>query len=316
MTPSAISLGDISVGEVVPIQVTVTTSGDLTGLAEGLQGPDLKINTTSTTCTSTLPAGTSCVIAAYFTANTAGSPVSDSIVVSQGGVVKAVPVTANVLAPAKLAVTPSAADLAATPGQSSTAIDINVGNIGGMSTGPLLVALAGADASDFAIVQDKCSIVTLASAKYCTIALVYKPSPSISQRETATLTITDRGPAGATASVRLSGGPGGPALSIVGGPALGSVAPGAVGAEVLFTVTNSSATPTGAVTVSLASPLITIASNTCAAKQTLNQGETCTIGLRLAPPASTLPQAIAALLTVTSANASSSASVTGNVVSI
>jgi hypothetical protein len=315
VTPSSIYLGDVSMGEVVPIQVTVTTSGDLIGLVEGLQGPDLKINTTSTTCTSTLPAGNSCVIAAYFTATTVGSPVADSIVVSQGGVVKAVPVTANVLAPAKLAVTPTSAELTATPGTSSSGLDVNVGNMGGMSTGSLAVSLGGPDASYFAIVEDRCSIVTLAAGRYCVVTLTYTPPPDISHAETATLTITDKGPAGSTASVRLTGGPvGGPALSIAGGPTLGSVAPGAIGAETLFTVTSNSATPTGALTVSLTSPLITISSNTCAAKATLNKGESCTIGLRLAPSQGTLPQAVAGLLTVSAENAgTTSASVTGTV---
>jgi hypothetical protein len=314
LSPSVIALGEVGVGEAVPVEVTVTAGTNLSGLVAGLQGPDLKLDPTST-CVSTLSAGTTCVIAAVFMAAAAGSPTADSIVVSQGGVVKSVPVTANVLAPAKLAVTPPTADLAATPGQSSSAFDINVGNIGGMSTGPLAVSLGGPDAIDFAIVEDRCSIVTLASSKFCTITLAYKPPLNISHTETATLTITDRGPAGSTATVSLTGGGGGPALSIVGGPDLGSVAPGAVGAETLFTITSLSARPTGALTVSLASPFITISSNTCAAKATLNKGESCTIGLQLAPPANTLPQAISALLTVTSPNATSSASVAGSVVS-
>jgi hypothetical protein len=316
MTPSAISLGDVIVGAVVPIRVTVTAGAALTGIVAGVQGPDLRIDPTST-CTSTLPTGTSCVIAALFAAAAAGTPVSDSIVVSQGGVVKSVPVTANVLAPAKLAVTPSAADLAATPGQSSAAIDINVANIGGASTGPLAVSLGGPNASDFAIVEDRCSIVILASGKFCTITLAYKPPLNISHTETATLTITDMGSAGSAASVRLSGGPTSPpSLTIAGGPALGSVMPGSTGTEVLFTVTNNSAASTGALTASLTSTLITISSNTCATMATLGQGESCTIGLRLVPGAGTAPQAISALLTVSAAHASSTATaVTGYVVS-
>ena len=316
LSPSVIALGEVGVGEAVPVEVTVTAGTNLSGLVAGLQGPDLKLDPTST-CVSTLSAGTTCVIAAVFMAAAAGSPTADSIVVSQGGVVKSVPVTANVLAPAKLAVTPPTADLAATPGQSSSALDVNVGNIGGMSTGPLAVSLGGPGASDFAIVEDRCSVVTLAGANFCTITLEYKPSLNISHTETATLTITDRGAAGSTASVRLTGGPTSPpSLTIVGGPSLGSVMPGSTGAEVLFTVANTSATSTGALTASLNSTLITISSNTCAATPTLSQGESCTIGLRLVPGAGTAPQAVSALLTVSAANArSTAASVTGNVVS-
>ena len=315
VTPSAISLGDVSAGAVVPIQVTVTAGTDLSGLVASVQGPDLKIDSTST-CTSTLRTGTSCMIAAVFISTAAGSPVSDAVVISQGGVVKSVPITANVLAPAKLAAVPASADLSAAPGTSSARLNINVGNVGGMSTGPLAVALGGPDAIDFAIVEDGCSTVTLAGGNFCVVTLAYKPSPTVSRTETATLTITDMGPAGSTASVRLSGGPTSPlGLTLAGGPALGSVAPGAVGAETLFTVRNNAATPTGALTASLTSSLITISSNTCAAKATLNQGESCTIGLQLAPPANTAPQTISALLTVTGTAGSTAASVTGNVVS-
>ena len=312
VAPNTIPLGDLVVGATVPVSVTVTATAAITaGLTTGVQGGDLVVNTTGSTCTGALAAGASCVVAATFTATAAGSPTNDAIVVSQGGVSKSVPVTANVLTPAKLAATPAKADLTATPGSPSTSLDINIGNIGGMTTGQLAVAITG---TSFKIVSEACSVVTLAASKFCTVTVAYQPAASVIAAETGSLTVTDKAAGGSVATVALTGTPNISGLALSGGPALGSVAPGATGTEVVFTVTNTAAAPTGALTAAVGSTLVTISSNTCATKATLNKGDTCTLGLKLAPPVGTAAQAIAGLLTVTSAAGSASASFTGSVV--
>jgi len=315
VAPNAVPLGDVVVGATVPVSVTVTATAAITGLTVGVQGTDLTLGTSATPCTGTLAAGASCTVAATFTSATAGSPTNDAIVVSQGGVSKTVPVTASVLPPAKLGATPTSAALTAAPGSSSVNLDVNVGNSGGMTTGAIAVVLGGANAADFKIVSDKCSIVTLAPGAFCTVTVAYTPAATVTAVEAGTLTITDKGSAASSAVVTLTGTPNISGLTVTGGPALGSVAPGATGAEVVFTVTNTAATPTGALTPAVGSPLVAISSNTCATKATLNKGDTCTIGLKLAPPAGTAAQAISSLLTVSSAAAGqASASFTGNVV--
>lgn len=112
----------------------------------------------TTTCTSVLAAGTSCAVVVNFASATVGSPTSDAVVISQGGVTKIVPVTVNVLAAAKLAATPLAAAFTAGPGTSSSPLNINVGNIGGMTTGQLGVFLGGTNSADFKITSETCSV--------------------------------------------------------------------------------------------------------------------------------------------------------------
>ena len=317
LAPGSINLGDVAAGTPVSTFITVTSSIALTGLTTGVQGADLKIDTAASTCTPALAANTPCKVAVIFNAATAGAPVGDAIVVTQNGTTKSVPVTANVLAPAKLAATPTSGALATAPGTTSSGLDISVGNIGGMTTGQLTVALSGANAADFTLLSDKCSIVTLAGGggAACVVTVAYKPAATVVAAEAATLTIKDSGTAASSVAVALSGTPNISGLKLAGAPALGSVAPGSMGTEVAFTVTNTAATPTGALTASVSSALVTISSNTCATVATLNKGDTCAIGLKLAPAVGTAAQAISGLLTVDTVSAgSASASFTGTVV--
>ena len=165
------------------------------------------------------------------------------------------------------------------------------------------------------ILTDTCSITTLAAGATCAVTVAYTPAAGVIADEAATLTITDKGAGASVATVNLTGVPTLPStFTVVGGPDLGSVAPGMTGTEVIFTVTNTSTTPSGAVVATVSNANITISSNTCATKATLNKGDTCTVGLKLTPAANAQPQAIAALLTVTGANGKASASVTGSIV--
>jgi hypothetical protein len=315
VSPPAIDLGIVAVGATAQAFITVQATTSLTGLTVSKTGADLKIDAAST-CTSMLAAGATCAVVVDFTAAVAGIPTGNAVLVSQGGFSKSVPVTANVLTPAKLAAAPPSATLVAAPGGTSTSLDINVGNTGGMTTGQLGIALGGVNAADFRITGDKCSIVTLAGGASCAVTVVYAPAAAVVAAEAATLTITDKGPGASVTTVPLTGTPMLPAMLTIT-PAtrdLGSVSPGSSSAEVLFTVTNTSATPSGALTVAVNSTYITISSNTCATKATLIQNDTCTIGLRLTPPTSASPQAISTLLAVTGASASASASVTGAIV--
>jgi hypothetical protein len=315
LTPSVIPLGDVAAGDTKQATVVVTANAALTGMTTSAQGADLKVDPSSN-CTGTMTAGQTCNIVVNFSSATPGSPTGDAIVVGQGGVTKSVPVTANVLAPAKLAATPPSGALVAVPGSVSTAnLEVNVGNIGGMPTGTLAIAIGGTNAADFKVLSENCSIVTLAASKFCTVTVQYAPAAAVTAAEAASLTITDKGPGASVATVALSGTPTPvtppSTLTLTGATtALGSVAPGSSGAEVLFTVTNTAATPSGALTAALApSGSITISSNACAAKATLAQNETCTIGLRLTPAAGATPQPVSATLTVTGATAKAPVSV-------
>ena len=314
LLPTQISLGDVPVGATIQSTITVTAQSALAGMTFGVQGADLKLDASST-CTDVLASGSSCTIVVNFSSATAGASISDAVIINQGGVTRSVPITANVLTLAKLVATPLTATLTAAPGASSGLLAINVGNIGGLTTGQLGVALAGTNAADFKIVSENCSIVTLPSSKYCTVTVTYSPPSTVTAAETATLTITDKGPYASAVTVNLSATPHPPTgLTITGGPDLGSVSPGASGVEVIFTVTNPTATPTGVLTTSVSSGNITISKDSCSTVTSLGLNETCLVGLKLTPAASAAPQALAALLTVASTNTTASAVVTGAIV--
>jgi hypothetical protein len=295
--------------------VTVTANAALTGLTTAVTGADLKLDPSST-CAATLAAGATCNVVINFTATAVGSSATDAVVVTQDGVSKSVPVTATVVTAAKLGATPTVAALVAAPGATSSPATINVGNTGGSSTGAITVVLSGANAADFKVASDTCSIVTLDAGATCAVTVTYSPAAAVVAGETATLTITDKGAGASVATITLNGTPTLPSsLAITGTSTLGSVAPGAAGAEVIFTVTNSSTTPSGALTASVNDANITISSNTCATKATLNKGDTCTVGLKLTPPATATAASVAAALTVTGSGGTASISVTGSIVS-
>jgi hypothetical protein len=299
---SVIDLGNVAVGQTVPAVVTVTAVSALTGLSTGVQGADLKVDPTST-CTTSLAAGATCTVVVNFTSSTPGAASGDYVVVSQGGVTKQVSVTANVLTLAKLVATPSTAALTAALGGTSAPVTVNVGNIGGLPSGQLTVAIGGTNATDFKVTAETCSVTTLAAAATCSATVVYAPAATVTAQETATLTITDKGTGASVATVTLSGTPILPTnLTISPASAdLGSVAPGASGTETVFTITNTAATASGAITAAVSVASIVISSNTCATKATLAKGETCTVGVKLSPAAGVAPSAVSALLTVTPA---------------
>lgn len=314
---NTISLGDVAVNSPNKAVVTVTANATLTGITTGVSsaGSNLKIDSTTCLPTATLIAGSTCLINVTFSSATAGRATTDAVTVTQGGVTRSVLVTANVLNLAKLIATPISAAFLAAPGSTSAPIAINIGNTGGLVTGDMAVALSGANAADFKITDDKCTITKVLPTAFCTVTVVFAPPATVVANEVAVLTISDKGAGLSSVTVNLTGTPTpASALAITGGPDLGSVARGTTGAEVIFTVTNSSTTPSGALTTTVSDASIVVSSNTCVTKATLNKDETCTIGLKLAPAATAAPAAIAAVLTVTGTSGKASASVTGTIV--
>ena len=99
-----------------------------------------------------------------------------------------------------------------------------------------------------------------------------------------------------------------------GGPQLGFAAPGAVGPEVLFTVSNDcTAFEAKAISVSVTpSTDIRISTDTCTNHPIAPLG-TCAVGLQLAPPKDAAPHSVAAVLTVSTDVGLGLLTVTGNV---
>ena len=194
-----------------------------------------------------------------------------------------------------------------------------VTNRGNAASGPVHVALSGTGAQDFEIASEACSSAFLAMEATCAVTLVFAPTSSLNYKEYAFLTITDSA-TGASVSATLEGWlcDWGDRLLLSIGPDLGSVTPGTLGAEGRVAVTNIGPSRCGAlgpITASVNNLNIAISSNTCTGRQLLTAGETCVVGLRLAPAIEAAPAAVSAVLTVTAAHATVSATVSGKIVS-
>ena len=281
VAPATIDLGTIVVGALAPQQtITIATQSALADLTVLSSGPDVKVDATST-CTSTLAAGVTCVVVVSFSASTAGSK-SDSIVISAGGRTVAIPITATVVNFAKLVISPSTAAFATTVGVTSSSITFAVANAGDLATGALTTSITGADAADFVISANSCGM--LAPLSVCSISVVFAPSNSSAAAETATLTVQDGGVGASAVMAALSGSvyPG-PALAITSDRSdLGAVPIGTTGTATVFTVTNSGDTASGTLAASVSGPEFVIIGDTCTGVS-LAKSASCIVSLALKP---------------------------------
>ena len=261
------------VNQSAEIFVTVTATAALTDLVCVPSGADLIADAASTTCAVTLP--TPCVYAFTFKAATPGSK-SDTVVCSAGGSVKTVPV----FTPASLAVAPNPASFSAMVGSTSAAITFNVANTGGLVSGSLTTALAGASASEFAVTDNKC-VLPLAPLSTCAIQVVFKPVSAGNKGASLTVTDATSGSTPATASL-IGTAVGPPALAITGPADMGSVVVGQSGISATFTVTNSGGTASGALTLTASDAQFAIGSDLCSGLA-LGVSKTCTLTVSFNP---------------------------------
>ena len=123
-------------------------------------------------------------------------------------------------------------------------------------------------------------------ATSCTISVVFSPAAASTTSETATFVVTDTGTGASTVSVPLSGTAYGPSVLAITPAAsdLGTVLVGATGVVTTFTVTNSGATASGALTVNITGDPTEVlkATDTCTGVSLAAAG-TCTVGLQLKP---------------------------------
>jgi hypothetical protein len=285
--PPSIDLGPIPVGLLAPRQyITIVASVSISDLMFTASGVDVTIDMAATTCTASLSAGTSCVVAVNFQATTAG-PKRDSVVITAGGAngrTITVPITAVVQNPAKLVITPPTAAFAAVAGQPSSAISFGVANIGDMPTGALSPTVTGPNASDFAITSSTCLV--LAPLGTCTLSVVFKPGPNDgSAVSSATLTVTDAAAGGSSVTAILSGTRTvAPALVIYPSTTdLGQVAVGATGPATAFMLVNTADTSSGTITLATSSSELSITDDTCTGVALAAKTGACTFVVALKP---------------------------------
>ncbi len=301
VTPASISLGNVLVGAAVAKQTLSITAGvALTDLAIGLNGADITKDATST-CTANLGTTTPCTVVIDL-AYTSGGAKTDSVVISAGGangVTKTVVITAVAQNPAKLVVSPSTPQsLATSVGSPSSPVVFGVSNSGDLATGALKVSFTGANAADFSATSSAGCTLIAPLGTSCSISVVFSPATASTTAETATFVVTDTGTGASTVSVPLSGTAYGPSVLAITPAAsdLGTVLVGATGVVTTFTVTNSGATASGALTVNITGDPAEVlkATDTCTGASLAAAG-TCTVGLQLKP---TTVGAKSAILTV------------------
>ena len=265
---------------------TVTnTGGTPTGaLAVALSGTDLtQFEVTSDGCdTQVLAGAATCQITLRFSPTSAGSKTASVTVTATPGGTTVASLTGIGLAPGALTMTPAAQDFGMVQqGTPSAAFDFTVTNTGGSTTGTLTTAVSGAHAGDFMISANTCMNSTLLAAGTCTISVRFQPTASGSR--SASLTIS--GTPGGSAASQLTGVGLGPA-NLVAAPLthdFGAVTTGSSGTQSI-TITNTGGVASGVGATSLGGAdagQFSIASDTCGTA--LSPGGTCTVTVRFSP---------------------------------
>jgi hypothetical protein len=195
VSPDRIDLGTLLAGSTAPATVTIAPTGMLTSLACLASGVDLTL--TSQTCPSSGPVSTACTYTFTFRAASSGQK-SDAIVCTGGGKTTQTNVTATVVSPGALAISPATGAFSAAVGQ-STMVTFYLANTGGALTGILAIAVTGAG---FAVTSNDC-VVPLAPLSTCKIQVTF--APSAAGTVAGALTVTDATPGSTPATASLSG---------------------------------------------------------------------------------------------------------------
>jgi hypothetical protein len=279
-------------------------TGRLTVSLGGTGASQFKLLTDGCSQTTLAPGGT-CHITAEF-APTVAAPATATLDASSGSTVAKATLSGVGTTPAALSVMPGVVNFGSVAVDSFSAeLGVTVTNTGASPTGTLTRVLGGANLSEFEVTGDSCSGVALPAGASCLVRLRFAPVAA--------------GPA--TATLALSGSPGGTAVAVLEGTGLppaalsispstaafGSVAVGSSSAVVTFTVLNAGGAAAGPLSVVIGgtSPSeFVVLADTCA-NLTLAPGGTCTIGARFAP---TSTGTAAALLSVEASAAGSASS--------
>ena len=243
-------LGMIMVGESsAPTTFRITNQGDAATGGPMVVVTGAGFRAMTDTCTGTpLAAGAMCQVAVIATPTAAGM-VGGMLQVSAspGGQVSAT-LSVTGLSQGLLRVLPPSVDFGMVIGGTMSAPqDLTVENTGDLTTGPLFVALAGADALEFEIASNGCAGMALAGHTTCTVTMRMRPSLMASGAKAAMVTVMSN--PGGTVVAQLMGTAQRPALlAITGSGAFGGVLVGSTAMRTL-TVVNNGALATGAVTI-------------------------------------------------------------------
>jgi hypothetical protein len=281
LTPDTFPLGTLLVGASTPVTVSIVPVGTLPSLACLASGADLTLATQ--TCPITGPVSVTCSYTFTFKAASAGQK-AESIVCSGGSTVKTASVTANIVTPPALLITPSKQAFSAKVGQ-STAWTFNVSNAGGSQTGILSAAITGAG---FSITANDCP-PQLAGSGICKVQVTF--APNTGGAVTGSLTVTDSTPGSTPAAAALTG------TGLVSQPTItpaakdfGTVTVGQA-VSTTFTMANSGSAATGIIALASTDTQFTIGSDLCSGRALEVKGQ-CSFGVTFAPASVGLTQAM------------------------
>ncbi|MBN8617061.1 MAG: choice-of-anchor D domain-containing protein [Deltaproteobacteria bacterium] len=190
------------------------------------------------------------------------------------------------VAVAELTITPALAEFGdIVVGQSSTATEFEIENVGTGTSSALSATFGGSGAGDYAFASNDCAGQRLEPGDTCTISVTFRPGDT--GGSSATLTVAG-GDASAVATLSGNGAEDA-GLSISPSPHnFGDVIVSDMSAPQTFTVTNTGDATSGTITISvggLDSTQFTLGADTCS-DTTIDAGETCTVEVVYAPTSS------------------------------
>jgi len=193
-----------------------------------------------------------------------------------GGKPATTTVTATVVTPSSLTISPTKQDFTTKVGQPFP-WTFNVTNNGGAKTGTLSAAVTGAG---FAITQNSCP-ASLGALAACTIQVTFNPAAA--GAVTGTLTVTDATPGSTPAVATLTGSGVSSAVAITPTPKdLGTVVVGATPATAPFTMSNTGTSATAIIALAASDPQFTVVNDLCSGHALAAQAQ-CTFSVTFAP---------------------------------
>jgi hypothetical protein len=238
---------------------------------------DTQFTISSNTCTGPLPAGQTCTVQVKLTPTTAGSKTASLQVSGMTGGTVSASLTGVGWTPAHLTISPMMANFGNVPiGGFSGFASFVITNTGDEPTGAL-TATVDPSTPDFFVASNSCT-GTLAGHSNCQM-LVYL-APTTAGPKSANVNVTSS--AGGAVSAPLSGNGISPLTISPATAALGSAAVGTGGPTQVFTIRNTSAQPSTALTISSTSADFRVISDGCSAKP-LQASATCGVTVQLFP---------------------------------
>jgi hypothetical protein len=188
---------------------------------------------------------------------------------------------------AQLTVTPTQA-LLQTTADTSANLAVLVKNTGGLATGPLLMSMAGPDASEFQIFRENCP-TGLDPGRSCAVFLTFEPptispDPNLGAQATARLMVVDSEASGSAVTVDIGVTilVASDVLAILGPTDMGTVPLGGSGANLPFIVVNTGTNESGPLQVSISSSQFGRTADACSGSF-LASAATCTFSIQFSP---------------------------------